>query len=128
MGALLWGTALCGYDVCFRRLPDWLTLPAWAVAVWWYPGAWWGGLLWAALYFRRGIGGGDMKLALSLGTFALAAGVAHLLGAMVISSLVTVLLCLVFRRPAIAHGPSMIAATWLVLDPRVSGQIGGISF
>lgn len=114
MGVYLWGTALCGYDVCFRRLPDWLTLPAVAVAFYWFPSCIVGGICWALLYCRKGIGGGDVKLALSLGTVALSTGVLGLLLAITLASLFTVLLCLGLRRRSVPHGPSMIAATWVV--------------
>lgn len=114
MGVYLWGTFLCGYDVCFRRLPDWLTLPGAAVAWYWYPDCVWGGLVWAALYLRKGIGGGDTKLALSLGTVALTQGLLALLGAIALASLVSVVLCIVMKQRTLAHGPAMLAATWLL--------------
>lgn len=128
MGVYLWGTILCGFDVCFRRLPDWLTLPAAVVAAYWYPNCVWGGLLWAALYSRRGIGGGDVKLALSLGTVALAGNFLALLMAIALASLLTVAGCALMRRRSLPHGPSMIVATWLAAFVLPSGQIGGISY
>ncbi|MFV8380262.1 prepilin peptidase [Corynebacterium hindlerae] len=114
MGVFFWATALCGYDICFRRLPDWLTLPAIAVAWWWHPTCILGGVAWAALYLRRGVGGGDVKLAASLGTLAVAGGIMDLFAAIALASLATVLLCLLLRRSALPHGPAMIVATLLI--------------
>lgn len=119
MGVFLWATLLCGYDVCFRRLPDWLTLPAAALALWWQPWCFVGGLLWAVLYLAARVGGGDVKLALSLGTYAAAQGVGMWLGCVALASVFTVALCLVLRRKAVPHGPSMIVSTLL---------LGGIGF
>lgn len=114
MGEFLWATALCGYDICFRRLPDWLTLPAACIAFYWHPLCAIGGLLWALLYFRPGVGGGDLKLALSLGTVALASSLASLLLAIALSSAITVLLGVMLKQKSVPHGPSMIGATYVV--------------
>lgn len=70
-----------------------------------------GGVLWAALYLRKGIGGGDSKLALSLGTVALASGWLHLFGAIAVASALTVGLCILTRQRSAPHGPSMLIGT-----------------
>src|SRR5699024_68996 len=77
-GAAVWSVALIIYDVRQRRFPDFLTLPAAALALGWigctlqWHALW--GLLRSALYLflalasnGRGMGGGDIKLAVSLG-------------------------------------------------------------
>ena len=77
---LAWGCALIVYDLRFKRLPNYLTLPAAALSLCWFSVA---GLLWPGLYLlvallsrARSIGGGDLKLAIPLGMVtAHAAGV-----------------------------------------------------
>lgn len=118
---LLWGTLLCGYDICFRRLPNWLTLPGAAVAisltVTHEPLAVLGGLAWAALYRLGRTGGGDVKLALSLGTVAALGGWWGWWLAVVLASLSTAALGLILRAKSLPHGPSMLCAayvSWLI--------------
>ncbi|AKK03250.1 prepilin peptidase [Corynebacterium epidermidicanis] len=116
-GIIVWATALCGYDVCFQRLPNWLTVPAamitialaavncpWTVA---------GGVGWAALYLLGRTGGGDVKLALSLGVVAASHGLVVWWCAVTLASVTTVLIGVVTRRRRLPHGPSMLVATFL---------------
>src|SRR5699024_12690530 len=77
-GAVGWAAALVIFDVRQRRLPDFLTVPAAGLALGWIGFTWqwhalWG-LLWPVLYLAmaalsngQGMGGGDIKLAVSLG-------------------------------------------------------------
>ena len=128
--ALAWSVVLVLVDLREQRLPNALTLPAGAVTValcFFFPTGWWG-LLWPGLYVltaiampvrttedSSGIGGGDIKLALPLGVaVALAGGFAGVLGVMLLSSMITAVALLLARKPGMAHGPSMIAAAWIV--------------
>lgn len=123
MGELLflaWGCALIIYDLRFKRLPNYLTLPAAALSLCWFSVA---GLLWpgiyvvAALLSRAGsIGGGDLKLALPLGMVtAHVAGVPGVALAMMGASLSTVLWGCITRDRTPAHGPGMLIAAGLVV-------------
>lgn len=78
-----WAVALCWWDIRARRLPDWLTLPAipvtWIAAAFSVPWVILGGLGWSLSYlvlaiWRGGIGGGDIKLAASLGVLVAGVG------------------------------------------------------
>lgn len=115
-----WSVALVLFDVHYKRLPDTLTLPAGAlalVACAFHPLALWG-LLWPAGYLiaGRGIGGGDIKLAIPLGVAAAwAVGPAGVIGAVALSGLLTVVLAGLFDTRALPHGPSMLAAAWIVV-------------
>lgn len=123
MGELLflaWGCALIIYDLRFKRLPNYLTLPAAFLSLCWFSVA---GLLWPGLYVvmallsRAGsIGGGDLKLALPLGIVtAHAAGVSGVALAMMGASLSTVLWGYITRDRTPAHGPGMLIAAGLVV-------------
>ncbi|ACP32982.1 prepilin peptidase [Corynebacterium aurimucosum] len=123
MGELLflaWGCALIIYDLRFKRLPNYLTLPAAVLSLCWFSVA---GLLWPGLYVvmallsRAGsIGGGDLKLALPLGIVtAHAAGVSGVALAMMGASLSTVLWGYITRDRTPAHGPGMLIAAGLVV-------------
>ncbi|AGF72582.1 signal peptidase, membrane protein [Corynebacterium halotolerans YIM 70093 = DSM 44683] len=134
MVVVAWAVALCLHDLHHRRLPDALTLPA-ALgaglgALLTAPPVLLGGLAWAGLYVlvglrgtgrtggrasRRGIGGGDVKLALSLGTLAAAAGVTAWFAAVLGASLITLSAAVGTRSKALPHGPSMVAATALAV-------------
>ncbi|AKF27590.1 signal peptidase [[Brevibacterium] flavum] len=123
----LWCAVLAVIDIKCRRLPDVLTLPGallinlWALTT--HPQWMLGGLFWAGIYFLTavlvgGIGGGDIKLALGLGTAVAALGMQALMVAIVGSSLISVLLGGIFaavkgvKRPKfIPHGPSMVIAS-----------------
>ena len=120
---LIWMCLLVGWDVCFHRMPDWLTIPAWIVLpilcvfldgehvgtrlV--------GGVIWLGLYFlvgvvTGGVGGGDLKLSFPLGQIV---GLALVLPAIAGAALVT----LVLARPGkpVAHGPAMIISSVVCL-------------
>lgn len=117
----VWMCLLVGWDVCFRRLPNWLTIPAWLVA----PTACvvldgvhaqerlLAGVVWVALYLAvglltGGVGGGDIKLAFPLGIIV---GFPYLFAAVSGASVITLL----SARPThpVAHGPAMILAVVL---------------
>lgn len=117
--AALWTMQLIAEDLVLRRLPDWLTLPAAGIAVtvcFVEPRAW-VGLMWAVAYVvaGRGFGGGDVKLAVSLGiVLALAGGVGAVLAGMLLASSFTVAFMLLRRVRTAPHGPSMLASAWIV--------------
>ncbi|AQQ15347.1 hypothetical protein CGLAU_06925 [Corynebacterium glaucum] len=116
----LWSIALALFDVHFRRLPNTLTLPAGALALVtcaFHPLALWG-WVWPAGYLviGRGIGGGDIKLAVPLGVaVAWVAGLAGVISAVGLSGLLTVLLSWLLDARPLPHGPSMLAAAWVVV-------------
>ncbi|MDO5031774.1 prepilin peptidase [Corynebacterium sp.] len=118
MGVILflaWGSALILYDLRFKRLPNCLTLPAGAISL-----VWWSlpGLIWVGAYalFSRGLGGGDIKLALPLGMWtAHVAGVMGVLVAMMGASLSTVLWAAASRDKRPAHGPGMLLSAGVVM-------------
>lgn len=129
--AVVWSTALTVTDLRYGRLPDVLTVPAAALAaataaITGCPAAlagaagWW--LLCVApgrLSRRLRIGGGDAKLALSLG--AVVTGIGGLTGwwlAVAVAPVLTLLLALApgYRgRPTVPHGPGMLMASWLAV-------------
>ena len=119
VAALGWSASLVFYDISEERLPNWLTLPAAAAALvvcLSHPLGLWG-LIWPAAYLilGSGIGGGDVKLAVPLGVgCALVTGLFSVVAAIAISSGLTLVAALALRRGAVPHGPSMLAAAWLV--------------
>ena len=118
--ALAWSVALVIVDLRQQRLPNALTLPAGAVTValcFFFPTGWWG-LLWPGLYLfsPQGVGGGDVKLALPLAMVCVISGkLPAVLVAIGVSGLFTVLMAWLSRSRTVAHGPSMLATTWLVV-------------
>lgn len=114
-----WGGALCWWDIRARRLPDWLTLPAipltWIAAAFSAPWAVFGGLGWSLSYlmlamWRGGIGGGDIKLAASLGVLVMwAGGFSGLLAAIAGASLISLMLAVLLQENSIPHAPAMLA-------------------
>ncbi|WP_290184214.1 prepilin peptidase [Corynebacterium glaucum] len=116
----VWSIALVLFDVHRRRLPDALTIPAGVlalVACVFHPLALWG-LVWPAGYLLtgRGIGGGDIKLALPLGiAVAWVAGLAGVICAVALSGLFTALFATLLKARTLPHGPSMLAAAWAVV-------------
>lgn len=108
-----WCVAVVLVDERRRRIPDLLTLPAAvgavAGAVATAPVVVLGGLAWGGLYLvGRGIGGGDVKLAVPLGIVAAAAGgVDGVLLAVLVASVLTAGRGLLQRGP-VPHGPSMV--------------------
>lgn len=118
-----WGITLCVIDLRQRRLPDVLTLPAiplvWAVALAIQPTAVLGGLGWALLLLvigirLGGVGGGDIKLAASLGVVVvLGAGFGVLPWVMGGAAGIAAVTMLLFRRQSLPFGPAMLLATGL---------------
>ncbi|QGU04709.1 prepilin peptidase [Corynebacterium comes] len=120
-----WVVLLVLHDETRCRLPDRLTLPA-ALgaalgALLTEPALLLGGLGWSGVYLiggvvSRGTGGGDIKLALSLGVLAAAAGGGGgVLAAAVTASAVTVVRGVAQRGTVVPHGPSMLVGTGLVV-------------
>lgn len=124
-------------DLAHRRLPDALTLPAYPVtaallAVAAY-GSGDGGLaargllgaaLWAGGYAAirliapAALGGGDVKLAGSLGAVTAAVSWSGLLLAVLTASVLTAAVAAAaapFGHRDVAHGPAMLGAAWLVV-------------
>ena len=124
---LIWAAALSVSDLRRRRLPNVLTVPGAVVvlataAVCGRGGpALLGGCVLGGLYLAihladpRGLGGGDVKLAVGLGalTGALSSDVWVLaaLGAPILTAAVGVLSLLRGRGGVVAHGPSMCVAS-----------------
>ena len=141
--ALAWvGVLLSGADLVARRLPDALTVPAYPlVAVLLAAAAiaaadagplfraiagallWAGGYAAVRLIAPDALGGGDVKLAGSVGALTAATSWPGLLLAMLAASAVTAVLAAPARilgLREIPHGPAMLAASWLVtLHPPV---------
>ena len=68
------------------------------------------------LVIGRGIGGGDIKLAVPLGVaVAWVAGLVGVICAVGVSGLLTVLLSKLLDAETLPHGPSMLAAAWVVV-------------
>lgn len=135
---LAWaGVLLSGADLVTRRLPDALTLPAYPVAavllgiaaagagdVALCGRAAGGAVLWAGGYAlvrlvsAAALGGGDVKLAGSLGALTAATSWAGLALAVLMASAVTVMIAgparLLGHRD-VPHGPAMLVAAWLVV-------------
>jgi leader peptidase (prepilin peptidase)/N-methyltransferase len=135
LGLGWFGVAAGGVDLAHRRLPDALTLPALPVALLLLlplgPTAVMHGLAGAALavgahgavhlVVPRAMGAGDVKLAAPLGAVLAAAGWPALVLAALLAAVLTAVLGVaglatrrLGRRAALPHGPSMLAATWLV--------------
>jgi leader peptidase (prepilin peptidase)/N-methyltransferase len=135
---LAWAGVLLGAaDVAVRRLPDALTLPAYpVVAVLLVVAAagvghadllvraLGGALLWAGGYAAvrliapGALGGGDVKLAGSLGALTAASSWPGLLLAVLVANALTVVVAGAARMCGYAdvpHGPAMLAAAWLVV-------------
>lgn len=128
---LLWAAALGICDVRSRRLPDVLTIPAallvCAAAFVWQPVALCGAVMWVggqlvAVAMLRGsggrypLGGGDIKLSLSLGVLCWwAGGFFGVLLAIGASSLLSAVIMLLWRKPDLPHGPAMLLASTVVV-------------
>lgn len=117
--AVMWSVALAALDIAYRRLPDPLTIPpaiaALAGCVIHPPLVW--GLIWPGLYLLvgKGIGGGDIKLAVPLGVVCAATGgPTAVLTAIALSGLLTGTVTVIRRVQDAPHGPSMLAAAWAV--------------
>jgi leader peptidase (prepilin peptidase)/N-methyltransferase len=145
------GVLLAAADLVARRLPDALTLPAYPVVAALLGAAAVGagdtgllargaagGLLWAGSYAAvrllapGALGGGDVKLAGSLGALTAATSWPALLLAVLAASMVTAAIAGLARLLGyrdVAHGPAMLAAAWLVvLHPPVlsAGNLFGL--
>jgi leader peptidase (prepilin peptidase) / N-methyltransferase len=120
---LLWAAALTVVDIRQRRLPNALTLPAAglilaaAATQGRGPAALWGALGLAAPYLvihlitPRGLGAGDVKLAVALGALTGAFGSdVWLLGALG-APMLTALIGVPARVRTLPHGPSMCVAS-----------------
>lgn len=135
LGLAWFGVAAGAVDLAHRRLPDALTLPAFAAALLLLlplgSAAVLHGLAGAALavgahgavhlVVPRAMGAGDVKLAAPLGAVLAAAGWPALVLAALLAAVLTAVLGgagiatrRLGRRAALPHGPSMLAATWLV--------------
>jgi leader peptidase (prepilin peptidase) / N-methyltransferase len=135
---LAWGGVLLGsVDLVVRRLPDALTLPAYPLVAGMLVIATIGAgnvdplaraavgtLLWAGGYAAvrllspGALGGGDVKLAGSLGALTAATSWSGLLLAVVAAGALTAIVAVPVRMLGysdVPHGPAMLAAAWLVV-------------
>lgn len=124
-----WLLVLSGYDLAQRRLPNWLTLPGAAAVLLFAAGygrgtaALAGAAALGALYLLvhlitpRGLGAGDVKLAIGLGALTGWLGVEMWLLAALAAPLLTALWALAALAlrgtRAVPHGPSMCLASAL---------------
>lgn len=125
---LAWlGVLLTVTDLRHHRLPDALTLPAYpaiGLTLWLCGADLWravaGCLLFGGFHLLIrllapvSMGGGDVKLAGSLGAVLAAVSWQALPVAAVLASAITLLLGARRRHRTIPHGPGLLAATWLV--------------
>lgn len=131
------GVLLAGADLVARRLPDVVTLPAYPlVAVMLTLAAigaangglllravagallWAGGYAMVRLLAPGALGGGDVKLAGSLGALTAATSWSGLLLAVLAASVLTAVAATPARMVGyreVPHGPAMLAAAWLVV-------------
>lgn len=135
---LAWGGVLLGgADLVAWRLPDALTLPAYPLVaallgiaavgaghVDPLPRAAVGAVLWAGGYAAirlvspGALGGGDVKLAGSLGALAAATSWSGLMLAVLAAGVLTAMAAIPARllgHPDVPHGPAMLAAAWIVV-------------
>ena len=135
-------------DIRHRRLPDALTIPAIPAALLMLVPLGWsavlrgvgGAALAAGVYGTvhavspHALGAGDVKLAGSLGAVLAAGSWTAVLLAAVLSAVITVVLAVssavvsravVHRRTGVPHGPSMLAAAWLVSTGLAAGAALG---
>jgi len=127
VAVLCWMAALSYFDIRYRRLPNWLTLPA-AVAVVAValfersPSMVAGAAVLTGLYLAahllspRAMGAGDVKLAFGTGgltgAFGLDVWFLAAIGAPLVTGLIGIVLMAFRRRGAsVPHGPSMCLAT-----------------
>lgn len=127
---IIWGVCLLLFDVHRRILPNALTLPALVLAVGWSilndPTLLWGALLWGGIYLLLaysigGIGGGDIKLAPTLGVIAAHNGIGAVVAAIGLASVLTLVFGVAARylkrsgSERVPHGPGMLIATCVAL-------------
>jgi leader peptidase (prepilin peptidase)/N-methyltransferase len=133
-----WAGVLLGVaDLVARRLPDVITLPAYPLVALMLtlaaigaanngllPRAVAGALLWAGGYAMvrllapGALGGGDVKLAGSLGALTAATSWSGLVLAVLAASVLTAVVALPARMIGyreVPHGPAMLAVAWLVV-------------
>lgn len=136
--ALGWlGVLLTITDLAQHRLPDVLTLPAYPVTavllvvagcgssdqefVWRAAAGvvlWAGGYAAVRLVAPSALGGGDVKLAGTLGALTAAVSWSGLLLAMTVATVLTAVAAAAaaaFGRRDVAHGPAMLGSAWLVV-------------
>lgn len=121
---ITWALILAVSDFRTRTLPNILTLPALLVAATWaiVSTNWWAitsGLCWFLLYvvvayLSAGIGGGDIKLAPTLGLLIGTDGVVPVLIAIGLAQIFSIVTGLLLKQKRIPHGPGMLLATVLV--------------
>ena len=131
------GVLLGGADLVARRLPDALTLPAYPLVaalltiaavgagnIDLLVRAVVGAMLWAGGYAAirlispGALGGGDVKLAGSLGALTAATSWSGLILAVLVAGALTVMVAAparMFGCPDVPHGPAMLAVAWLVV-------------
>jgi leader peptidase (prepilin peptidase)/N-methyltransferase len=125
--ALSWMGTLTGYDICRRRLPNWLTLPGFAVVMVVATSAGHaraaavGAGLLAAVYLLvhvaapAAMGAGDVKLALGLGALTGCFGgdvwFLAAIGAPLLTAVIGIVARLGWSATTVPHGPSMCAAS-----------------
>ncbi|MDO4631616.1 MAG: prepilin peptidase [Corynebacterium sp.] len=119
-----WAIALCWWDIKYRRLPDNLTMPALCCVIMlagrFHLSALLGGVVWFLLYLLiahvvGGIGGGDIKLAPTLGIVIGAAGVWPVFAAILLAQMLSIMGAVILRQKKIPHGPAMILSTVVIL-------------
>jgi leader peptidase (prepilin peptidase)/N-methyltransferase len=131
IGAVVWCALLSYYDIRFRRLPNWLTLPGAAVILLVAAAsgrgvpalagaaALFGVYLVVHLVAAAAMGAGDVKLALGIGALTGAFGVEvwtlAALGAAAASGLWAVVVAARRGDGAVPHGPAMCGAAVLAL-------------
>lgn len=124
---LSWLAALCTFDVRFRRLPNWLTVPGAVVVLAVAAGtghgsaAGWGALALSGLYAAvhlvspEAMGAGDVKLAVGLGGLTGAFGIDVWLLASLAAPVLTAVWALVAvlgrSSRTVPHGPAMCVAS-----------------
>jgi leader peptidase (prepilin peptidase)/N-methyltransferase len=131
------GVLLGGADLVTRRLPDALTLPAYPLVAVLLGAAsigsaddalllraaagallWAGGYATVRLIAPGAIGGGDVKLAGSLGALTAATSWPGLILAVLAASALTAVVAVPARMwgyPDVPHGPAMLTAAWVVV-------------
>ena len=119
-----WAAVLSYSDIRVKKLPNSLTLPVLIVVALiavvqqdWL--AVLGGSSWFLLYlavaaFSSGIGGGDIKLAPTLGLLIGSGGLIPVLGAIAGAQIFSIATSLIMRENRHPHGPAMLVATAIV--------------
>lgn len=129
----IWGLRVSWVDATTRRLPNYYTWPAFILTAFgtvflpgWRPEQLLGGVLWAGfivvaplIHGRMAVGGGDAKLALTLGTLATGGNFWGLWIAMALAGGAGVITAkkksTSSRDPYLPHGPAMVGGTSVVV-------------